>query len=83
LAWNFLFDNGAYGLSQRGLGERFLKPLKEIHVPHMNHLMFMSETKTCGVLMVTRRKLGWMPRISSMRLIKVVGKPMDMPQVAT
>jgi len=40
------------------MGKYFMRSSKAIYVPHMNCLMFMDETKTCGLLMVTRRKMG-------------------------
>jgi hypothetical protein len=52
------------------LGKDFLKLSKVVPMPHENYLMFLDGTKTCGVPMMTRRKLGRMPRMSVMKLIE-------------
>ena len=55
------------------LGQEFLRLVRTISISHVDYLTFMNETKTFRVPMVRTMKFGWMPRMSFMRLIEVVG----------
>jgi hypothetical protein len=45
------------------LGQDFLKLSKVVPMPMRTCLMFLDATKTCGVPMMTKRKLGRMLRM--------------------
>ena len=49
-------------------------------MPQMNNLMFMNESRTCIVSMVTRNKLGSMARMTDIRLVEGVDEPMYRPR---
>jgi hypothetical protein len=44
---------------------------KAIIMPHDKLFDVLGSTKTCGVPMMTKRKLGMVPRISVVKLIEV------------
>ena len=61
------------------LGEEFLKIAKAILVPYKNNLVFLGETKTWSLPMMTRIKFGHIPRMSSMFLEEISDLLVDMP----
>jgi hypothetical protein len=63
------------------LGQDFLNISKEILVLHESILVFLNKAKMLSVPMLTRRKLGWMPRMSMVRLIEADIGPTDRPHV--
>lgn len=50
-------------------------------MPHDNYLMFLDETKSWGVPVMTRRKLGWMPKMTAMKLVEATNELVDRPYV--
>lgn len=63
------------------LGHDFLKLAKAVLVPHENYLMFLDRNKTCGVSMMTRRKLGQMLRMSVVNLVEIMCEPTNRHRV--
>jgi hypothetical protein len=63
------------------LGKDFLNLSKAILLPHENHFMFLSGTKTYSVPMMTRRKLRRMPRMLAIKLIEATNDSAVMPYV--
>ena len=61
------------------LGQDFLNQAQEIPMPQMNNLMFMNESRTCIMLMVTRNRLGSMARMTDIRLVEAIDEPMYKP----
>ena len=48
-------------------------------MPHKNYFMFLDDTKTCDVPILTRRKFERVRRLLSMNLIKETTEPMNDP----
>jgi len=65
------------------LRKDFLKLSKAVPVSHENYLMFLDRTKTCDMPMMTRRKLGSMPIVSTIKLIDAISESMTKPCVIT
>jgi hypothetical protein len=63
------------------LGQEFLKISKVVPMPHGNCLIFLNGTKTCGVPMMNRRKLGWMQKTTNIRLIEATSESTIRPCV--
>ena len=61
------------------LGKEFLKLTKEVLVPYRNNLVFLGETKTWSLPMMTRIKFGHIPRMSSMFLEEISDLLVNMP----
>ena len=61
------------------LGKEFLKLTKEVLVPYKNNLVFLGETKTWSLPMMTRIKFGHIPRMSSMFLEEISNLLVNMP----
>ena len=61
------------------LGKEFLKLTKEVLVPYKNNLVFLGETKTWSLPMMTRIKFGHIPRMSSMFLEEISDLLVNMP----
>ena len=65
------------------LGKEFLKLTKEVLVPYKNNLVFLGETKTWSLPMMTRIKFGHIPRMSSMFLEEISDLLVNMPYSIT
>ena len=65
------------------LGKEFLKLTKEVLVPYQNNLVFLGETKTWSLPMMTRIKFGHIPRMSSMFLEEISDLLVNMPYSIT
>lgn len=50
-------------------------------MPHENCLMFLDGTNTLRVPMMTKRMLGKMQIISTMKLVEVISEPIGKPYV--
>ena len=61
------------------LGKEILKVTKEVLVPYKNNLVFLGETKTWSLPMMTRIKFGHIPRMSSMFLEEISDLLVNMP----